>query len=64
MMPVIRMGVDWNQLSHAEQELAATRLGGEFLDVLRKHLPEAQKLIVRNREFAAAWQRSGGSRIL
>ncbi len=62
--PVIRMGVDWNQLSQAEQELAATRLGGEFLDMLRKHLPEAQKLIVRNREFAAAWQRSGGSQIL
>lgn len=62
--PVIRMGVDWDQLSQAEQELAATRLGGEFLDVLRKHLPEAQKLIVRNRQFAAAWHRSGGTQIL
>jgi hypothetical protein len=62
--PVIRMGIDWNQLHVAEQELAATRLGGEFLDVVRRHAPEAQKLIVRNRHFAAVWHRSGGTQIL
>jgi len=62
--PVIRMGVDWNQLQMAEQELAATRAGGEFLDVVRKHAPETQKLIVRNRHFAAVWHRSGGTQIL
>ena len=62
--PVIRMGVDWNQLQVAEQELAATRAGEEFLDVVRKHAPETQKLIVRNRHFAAVWHRSGGTQIL
>jgi len=62
--PVIRMGVDWNQLQMAEEELAATPLGGEFLDLVRKHAPETQKLIVRNRHFAAVWHRSGGTQIL
>lgn len=62
--PIIRTGIDWNQLEAAKQTLAATAAGGKFLDVLRKHLAEAHKLIVRNRQFAGAWDRNGGTQIL
>jgi hypothetical protein len=62
--PVIHMGIDWNQLRVAEQELAATPSGADFLDAVRKHAPETQKLIIRNRKFAAVWQRSGGAQLL
>jgi hypothetical protein len=61
---VHRLGVNWERLREAEKELASVPAGHQIAAVVRRHIPEAQRLIHSNRRFAAVWQRYGGSQIL
>lgn len=55
---------DWQRLHEAELELKATPEGGEIMTAVRRHIPETQDLILRNRRFAATWRRYGGPLIV
>lgn len=55
---------DWQRLHEAELELKATPEGGEIMASVRRHIPETQDLILRNRRFAATWRRYGGPLIV
>jgi hypothetical protein len=52
------------RLDEAENEILATPLGRQYVDVVRRHLQEALTLVNKNRRVATVWRRSGGPEIL
>ena len=52
------------RLDEAENEIRATPLGREYVDVVRRHLQEGFTLVNKNRRVATVWRRSGGPEIL
>lgn len=57
-------GLNWDRLRQAEQELASVPAGRKIAAAVRRHFPETQSLINRNRRIATVWHRNGGSQIL
>jgi hypothetical protein len=55
---------DWDRLQETQQQIAATPVGSDIMEAVRKHIPETQELIRTNRKFAAAWRRYGGPLIV
>ncbi len=52
------------RLDEAENEIRATVLGRQYVEVVRRHLQEAFTLVNKNRRVATVWRRSGGPEIL
>jgi hypothetical protein len=52
------------RLDQAENEIRATPLGREYVEVVRQHLQEGFTLVNKNRRVATVWRRSGGPEIL
>jgi hypothetical protein len=48
------------RMQETGRELAATPIGREYGDVIRRHLPEALGLVNHNRRVATVWHRCGG----
>ena len=51
-------------LARAQSQITATAAGKYYLELLQRHLPEAQALVNKNRRVAAIWQRNGGPEIV
>jgi hypothetical protein len=63
-IPAMPPQFDWDRLREAELEIAATPVGNEIIEKLRRHIPETQTLVLHNRRFAATWRRYGGPLIV
>ncbi|MBW8879189.1 MAG: hypothetical protein JF614_29970 [Acidobacteria bacterium] len=52
------------RLAQVEKEVAATPMGSEVADAVRRHFAETHQLVTSNRRAAAVWRRSGGPQIV
>jgi hypothetical protein len=52
------------RLAEVEQEISATEKGLTYVEAVRRHFPESQKLVNTNRRVATVWHRNGGPQIL
>jgi hypothetical protein len=52
------------RLAEIEQELSATEKGSAYVEVVKRHFSESQKLVNTNRRVATVWHRNGGPKIL
>jgi hypothetical protein len=52
------------RLAEIEQEISATEKGFTYVEAVRRHFPESQKLVNTNRRVATVWHRNGGPQIL
>jgi hypothetical protein len=53
-----------SRLAEVEQELSATEKGSAYVEVVKRHFSESQKLVNTNRRVATVWHRNGGPKIL
>jgi len=53
-----------SRLAEVEQELSASEKGSAYVEVVKRHFSESQKLVNTNRRVATVWHRNGGPRIL
>lgn len=53
-----------SRLAEIEQELSATEKGSAYVEVVKRHFAESQKLVNTNRRVATVWHRNGGPKIL
>jgi hypothetical protein len=52
------------RLAEVEQEISATEKGFTYVEAVRRHFSESQKLVNTNRRVATVWHRNGGPKIL
>jgi hypothetical protein len=52
------------RLRTTERDLAATAVGREYAELVRRNLPEALGLVNHNRRVATVWHRSGGPELM
>jgi hypothetical protein len=56
----IPAGMTRQRLDAVREEVAKTKRGKEYIDILGRHAAEATRLINRNRRVGVTWQRNGG----
>lgn len=58
--PPIPLAPMRERIGEVERELADTGTGKRFIELVRRHMSEARRLVDQNRRVGAAWQRHGG----
>jgi hypothetical protein len=56
--------VQRTKLREMEKQIRSTPAGERYAHLVRRHFPEAQAIIGKNRRMAAIWTRNGGPQIL
>jgi hypothetical protein len=52
------------RLAQAEKEISGTLEGSEYVELVKTHFAETQRLLISNHRVATAWHRNGGPEIL
>lgn len=62
--PLAPVPMQRTKLREMERQIRSTPAGEKYAHLVRRHFPEAQAIISKNRRMAAIWTRNGGPQIL